>query len=268
MVQLKEARPGFWDTLAPVHARIEDNYFDRRSLRHIAARIQAPVLVVGAGQGLLVAELQKQGFQCDGIDLSSEMVRYARARRGLALIHADAKALPFVEGSYQTIIYATGVLDFILNEDEIAAILNEGRRVAGSSGEIFAGFYRLSSVQEDFLKMMGLLRNNLLAHRETLGTYLLNPFQTVAWIADRSGAGRLHAAGWLVRLAVRSTMREKCMALRMQRLFRKIDARALIAAASARQPYRNEMEIRNLFGRLAIPLKHLDVLPSCCIARV
>lgn len=44
----------FWDALAPHHAAIEDNYLDRASLRLLAPEIQEPVLVVGAGQGLLL----------------------------------------------------------------------------------------------------------------------------------------------------------------------------------------------------------------------
>src|SRR5256885_10658938 len=95
----------YWDALAPHHASIENNYFDLPSLRRIIHHIHQPVLVVGAGQGLIVEALLKNGFQTEGVDLSSEMIRYAKARRGLAIIEADAKALPFRAGTYETIIY-------------------------------------------------------------------------------------------------------------------------------------------------------------------
>lgn len=268
MAQLEERKPDFWDALAPIHASIEDHLFDRRSLRRIVPRIQGPVLVVGAGQGLLVAELQAKGFQCDGIDLSSEMIRYARVRRGLALVHAEAKEMPFTKDTYLTIIYATGVIDFIADEDEIRAILNEGRRVAVRSGEIFVGFYRLSPVLEDFMKGMGMLRHNALFQRESLESYLLNPFQMIAWVANRAGISRLRAATWLVRIGARSTMKEKRMTLRMQRLLRGVDARRLIEAAPETLPYRDEAEIRDLFRRLGIPVKRLDAFASCYIAQI
>ena len=100
----------FWDALAPYHSEIENNYFDLPSLRRIIHEVGEPVLVVGAGQGLIVAELKHRGLQCDGVDFSAEMIRYARLRRGLDLIQADAKAMPLKSGSYQTIIYATGVI--------------------------------------------------------------------------------------------------------------------------------------------------------------
>ena len=46
----------FWDALAPYHSKIENSYLDLSSLRRILPNIDPPVLVVGAGQGLIVAE--------------------------------------------------------------------------------------------------------------------------------------------------------------------------------------------------------------------
>ena len=66
----------FWDALAPHHAALENSYLDLSSLRRIRQVVRPPVLVVGAGQGLIVAALKSQGLQCDGVDLSAEMIRY------------------------------------------------------------------------------------------------------------------------------------------------------------------------------------------------
>src|SRR3954471_21190934 len=125
----------FWDALAPYHSAIEDNYFDLASLRAILSELEEPVLVVGAGQGLIVAEIQKRGMKCDGVDFSPEMIRYAKLRRGLSLIRADAKAMPFESGSYQTIIYATGVVDFTSDEVDIKRMLDEARRIVNPAGK-------------------------------------------------------------------------------------------------------------------------------------
>ena len=137
----------FWNVLARFHAEVEDANFDLASVRRLLPEIQSPVLVVGAGQGLIVAELRKHGFECDGVDLSSEMIRQAKLRRGISLVQADAKAMPFPPASYQTIIYATGVVDFTAKEDDIRAMLTEGRRVVNESGKIFVAFYKASAVQ-------------------------------------------------------------------------------------------------------------------------
>jgi SAM-dependent methyltransferase len=259
----------FWDALAPRHAAIENNYLGLASLRRIMPEIHQPVLVVGAGQGLIVAELQKKGFQCDGVDLSSEMIRYARIRRGLALIQADARAMPFGEGSYRSIIYATGVVDFMSDEEEIRLIMNEARRIVAFSGSIFVAFYRMSAATEEFLVRLGLLRNNVLSHRETLEIYRLRPLQALAWVAKKAKVGYTRAAVLSLRSGALSTLQEKRMAFNMQRIFSNKDyATSLINAAPETQPYRNEAEIENLFKRLAIPIKKFDVFSSCHLVQI
>src|SRR5689334_5006481 len=118
----------FWDELAAHHAGIENSYFDLPSIRAILPELEPPVLIVGAGQGLIVEELTKRGIACDGVDFSPEMIRHAHLRRGLSLIKADARCMPFQDQTYGTIIYATGVIDFLDDEEAIAMILKEGRR--------------------------------------------------------------------------------------------------------------------------------------------
>jgi len=197
------------------------------------------------------------------------MIRYARARRRLTFVQADARALPFGEGTYETIIYASGVVDFIGDEEQIRVIMNEARRIINRSGNIFVAFYRFSAASEDFLARLGLLRNNVLSLRETLEIYRLNPVQTIAWVAKKAEAGYFRAGILSLRSWVLSTMQEKTLAFNMQRIFRKMDpANSLINAAPERQPYRNELEIRNLFKRLAIPMKKLEASGSCYIVQI
>jgi ubiquinone/menaquinone biosynthesis C-methylase UbiE len=259
----------FWDALAPHHSKIENSYLDLPSLRHILSDIHQPVLVVGAGQGLIVAELQKKGFQCDGVDLSPEMIRYAKIRRGLALVQADARAMPFGDGTYKTLIYATGVVDFMSDEESIRAIMNEARRIADHSGNIFVAFYRLSAATERLLVRLGLLKNNVLCQKEVLEIYRLKPAQTIAWVARRANVGLVRAVMMALRSWAFSSWQEKRNAFRMQQVFAKANqADALIQAAPPLQPHRNEAEIRNLFGRLAIPIKELKTCGSCHIVRI
>jgi 2-polyprenyl-3-methyl-5-hydroxy-6-metoxy-1,4-benzoquinol methylase len=56
--------------------------------------------VVGAGQGLLVEGLTRKGFCVDGVELSPVMIEYAKRRRGLELIEADAGNMPFDDRTY------------------------------------------------------------------------------------------------------------------------------------------------------------------------
>ena len=259
----------YWDALAPHHSSIENNYLDLPSLRRIVHDIHQPVLVVGAGQGLIVAELRKKGLRSDGVDFSSEMIRYAKTRRGLEFVQADARAMPFGEATYETIIYATGVVDFIGDEEQIRVIMNEARRIVNRSGNIFVAFYRFGAASERFLSKLGLLRNNVLSVREALEIHRMNPVQAIAWVAKKTQAGYLRAGVLALRAWTLSTMHEKTTAFNMQRVFRKMDhANRVINAAPEKQPYRNESEIRNLFKRLAIPMKKLEASGSCYIVEI
>jgi ubiquinone/menaquinone biosynthesis C-methylase UbiE len=259
----------FWNALAPFHSAIENNYFDLPSLHRILHEVREPVLVVGAGQGLIVAELLEKGFRCDGVDFSSEMIRYARSRRGLSLIQADAKAMPLKDGAYQTIIYATGVVDFTGDEAEIKRIMDEAARIVSPTGTVFVAFYRSSPAVERLLTDLGLLRNHVLSQREALQINRLGPFQMLGWVAQKAGVSYLRAVWLMIRMTLFSTFREKMTALKMKKIFRKMnDANALIAAAPEKVPYRNEAEIRNLFARLGISIKQLTPLATCIIARI
>ena len=259
----------FWNKLAPHHSTIENNFFNLPSVRAIMREIQSPVLVVGAGQGLIVEELVKRGFQCDGIDLSPEMIRYAKLRRGLTLLKADARSMPFRNQTYATVIYASGVLDFIGDEETITAILSEGRRVLKESGKIFVAFYRLSDALEHFVGRVGLLRNHLLAQKASLQTYLLRPAQMLRWVQNQANTNTFKTIALLLRLAVQITFQERVNTFKMQKIFRNAEAaQSLIETAPEYQPYRNETEIRRMFARLAVPVKQFRILKSCFVVQL
>jgi hypothetical protein len=168
--------------------------------------------------------------------------------------------------SSATIIYATGVVDFTADDDDIRAMLTEGRRVVKASGNIFVAFYKASEVQKGFLELVRLIRDHRLAFRASLEVDLLNPLQLVVWVASRAGLGRFRATMALLRAAVSSTALERRNTLKMQRGFRRLgDPRSLIEAAV---PYRNQKTIENLFQRLSIPNQQLSEFGSCGDVRI
>lgn len=259
----------FWDALAPHHSFLEDDYFDRSSLRLVLHLIHAPVLVVGAGQGLIVEELQKHGFQTDGVDFSAEMIRYAKTRRGLEFIQADARDMPFQDGAYQTIIYTTGVIDFIADKEYIRLIMSEARRVVDRSGDIFVAFYRFSRTTEGFLTRLRILKDNVLYVKESLRIHQLSPVQAMAWVANKAELGFFRATVLSLSSWFFSSMREKRRAFDMRKIFKRIDnPSSFIDAAPERQPYRNEPQIRQLFQRLAIPIKRFETLATCYVVQI
>ena len=75
----------YWEKWAPYWSYCEDNMLNLESINRLATAVQSPVLIIGAGQGLLVEELQKKGFKVDGVDLDPSMIEYAKKRRGMFL---------------------------------------------------------------------------------------------------------------------------------------------------------------------------------------
>ena len=179
----------------------------------------------------------------------------------------DASALPLGDTTYETIIFATGVIDFNGDEEAIRKMLSEGRRVMKPGGKIFVAFYRMSPALEHFLQRLGLLSKHVLHHRECIETYLLTLAQMLRWLGQRARTGRLGAAVLMLRLAMSGTLREKTTSLKMKRILRRMkNPLAFIQAAPETQPYRNEKEIRSLFVRLSIPIRELRTLATCWIA--
>jgi SAM-dependent methyltransferase len=185
-------RSEFWDALAPHLAAIENNYLDISATRRIMDDLREPVLVVGAGQGLIVAEIRNAKLKCDGIDLSREMIRYAKLRRGIDVTLANARAMPIPSQTYETVLFATGVIDFTEDETAIRMMLEEGRRVVRESGRVFVAFYRLSAESEKFMSTIGLLKDNMLALRTSFEIYQLDPIQMVPWVAEKAGLSYLN----------------------------------------------------------------------------
>ncbi|MDE0257510.1 MAG: class I SAM-dependent methyltransferase, partial [Gammaproteobacteria bacterium] len=238
----------YWDTLAPHHWRLENNYLNVPSVRLILGDIRPPVMVVGSGQGLIVEELRRQGLRCDGIDLSAEMMEYARLRRGLSLVRANATAMPFADGTYETVIVATGVIDFMADAQQIETILREANRIVSGTGNVFVAFYRYSAAQQRFLTSLGLLGDSTLHMRSAMVLSRLGFGALVAWVAKTAGISTLQAVLLCIGTALGSTKRERAVALAIRRVLAQAgDPDAFIEATPETQPYRDKAAIGRLF---------------------
>ena len=259
----------YWDTLAPHHWRIEDNYLDVSSLRRILGDIREPVLIIGAGQGLIVEELRRQGLRCDGIDLSARMLEYARSRRGLTLVRANATSMPFVDRSYETVILATGVIDFMAELQDIETVMREATRIVSGTGNVFVAFYRFSAAQERFLTSLGLLRGDTLHMRSALTLHRLGFGAMVAWVARMAGISTFRAVLLCIRTGLESTKQERAAALAMRRLVAQSgDPDAFTQAAPETQPYRDKSAITHLLDSLSIRIDDWQASSSCHLVRV
>jgi len=259
----------YWNALAPYLLLIENNFLDPRSINRILHKLRQPVLVIGAGQGLLVEHLIRKGFQADGIDLSPEMIQYAKQRRGLSLIEADARALPFAAGSYQTVIFATGVVDFLDDEELIRSLLSEAKRVQSPTGKTFVAFYKISAASEQFSSRLGLLRDNVLYCRESMELYRLKTLPNLRWIAKKADVGLVRALALALHCWIFLTFKEKVVAFNTQKIYRGRDRTdGLMKATPETLPFRKEVELRNLFGGLGTSILSLETLGSCYLVQI
>ncbi len=91
------------------------------------------ILDLGCGTGQFLPDLATAGKVVVGLDRSPAMLRRARgraAKTGVHLVRGDARALPFREGTFTTVV-STFPAEFILEQrvrDEVARVLAPGGR--------------------------------------------------------------------------------------------------------------------------------------------
>jgi len=241
-----------WKAWAPYWRDIENTYLDGPTIRRLESEMRSPVLLVGAGQGLLVERLRKDGFCADGIDSEPEMIVYARKRRRLELIEADARAMPFADESYATAIVATGVVDFLDDNKTIRSILAETVRVTRQSGDVFIAFHKMRGRVEKVLDQLGMFVED--------GRY---------YCMRRILRAEFESPRLFVRLtkADRGILFALLALLKMQFLSRKLKD-AFTAAAPEVAPYRREDEVRRLFDILGVTLHQVYTFETCTIVRL
>lgn len=128
-----------WDRYAPRYDR-DIGWFERLQFgggrEWVCAQAAGDVLEVAVGTGLNLAHYPEQA-RVTGIDFSPAMLERARRRasdlrRDVALSEADARALPFPDASFDTVVCTLGLCGF---PDERAAI-GEMHRVLRPGGRL------------------------------------------------------------------------------------------------------------------------------------
>jgi SAM-dependent methyltransferase len=88
------------------------------------------LLDVGCGTGVYAEALAERGWTVTGVDVSEDMLRFARSR-GLDVVHADARSLPFDPDTFDAVVSLwthTDVDDFAAVVREIARVVRRGGR--------------------------------------------------------------------------------------------------------------------------------------------
>jgi SAM-dependent methyltransferase len=260
----------FWQLWAPHLVYLEDNHLDLRAINALVDKISSPTLVVGGGQGLLVNELQKKGLHVDGVDSSPEMVKWAEQRRGVKLVLTDGSSLPFADNSYETSIIATGVVDFLDDEEKIRQIINETCRVTKNDGRLLISFYKLHPITEIFLKRIGIVtEHGTLRRRRIFSLSRLSPMDFIAAIRTDGNMSLFSAVFEAIKLQLLLPKQERVMTKNLSMILKTADnADELIDSVSETNPYRNQESIVDLFRKLDMSITELMKFDACFVAEV
>lgn len=140
-----------WDALAPRYdaaSAVLERRLLARGRRWVCARAQGRVLEIGVGTGANLAHLPA-GVSLTGIDTSAAMLREAEAKveRGgdgperVRLLRADAMALPFGDGEFDTVL-ATYVMCSV---PDLRTSLREALRVLRPGGDLLLADHVVST---------------------------------------------------------------------------------------------------------------------------
>lgn len=267
----------YWTAWSPYWSYQEDFFLDSETINKLSAAIVSPVLIVGAGQGLLVDQLQKNDFTVDGIDSDSQMISHAKKRRGLDIFQADAANMPFADGSYKTSIIATGVVDFINEEEQIKLIINEALRVTDGFGKIFVAFYKYHPKVEALLKYTGIITDKSLLRFKKLAEMTMLSFESpvgfIRAVQNETNVGFLSACYVLMKAQLFLPKKEKRQNKKLSALWKQVknelnNPQFLIDCLPELVPYRNEKQIRSLLQNLNYSIKNMYFYDSCTIVQL
>ena len=133
-----------WDAYAPYYDWENNLTLGRRDLRfwrELVAREASPALELGCGTGRLIIPIARTGADITGVDFSASMLAQARRRamrlpaaKRPALVRGDIRALPFRSRRFGLVMASYGMLQSLLNDDDLDRGLAEAARVLKPGG--------------------------------------------------------------------------------------------------------------------------------------
>ena len=120
-----------FDSIAPVYDRLNhllsfgiDRSWRRKMVRQVTSSGARKVLDVACGTGDVSIALSKKGLDVTGVDISRNMLAIAKVKApDITFTYGDASALPFDEGSFDSVTIAFGIRNFDKRPDCIRDIL-------------------------------------------------------------------------------------------------------------------------------------------------
>lgn len=263
----------FFEFWAPYWSLIEDNLLDIASINKLSNMFVSPVLVVGAGQGILVEKLKNQGLKVDGIDFSATMIKYAKQRRNIDLIKADARSMPFADNAYQSAIIATGVLDFMDDQKTVVQIIHEIKRVTSNKDHIFIAFARMDPQIEKTMRCLGLITEDRIHLKRFAELTRLKPGELLAKIRKSPNVSTIGAILSLIKIRLFLPSENRKLSENFKKMWQKaqdenLNLDSLLDSVPDKIPFRRDDHIRDLFAEIDIPITDIYTSYSCMVAQL
>ncbi len=264
----------WWSTWAPIWDHIEDRHFGTRVTETLLDHIKSDVLIVGAGQGLIVRYLNEKGIRAVGLDINPDMVKIAKEKYGLDIIEGDAGNLPFDQGRYGTVIISSGVVDYGADESAITNFINEAKRVCRTGGKIFTAFYRILPPIEKIYRKIGVIDANHTYHMtrifEINEIAKKNPLRCMPRIREWTGKSRMRVSlEWAI---VGLTQPKEFMGERkwINNIFKSgaalgLSRKTLLDSVPDKLPYRTKAQIEELLRRINCPYRDIREFDDCTV---
>lgn len=263
----------FFEFWAPYWSFIEDNLLDILSINQLSNMFASPVLVVGAGQGILVEQLKNKGLKVDGIDFSPTMIKYAKQRRNIDLITADAKSMPFADNAYQSTIIATGVVDFLDDKKTMVQIIHEIKRVTRNKDHIFIAFARMDPQIEKTMRCLGLISEDRILLKQFARLTRLKPIELLAKIIKSPDVSTLGTILSFIKVWLFLPNEKRRLSQNFKEMWQKAQEEnsnldSLLDSVPEIIPFRGEEHIRNLFVEMEVSITDIYTSYSCMVAQL
>lgn len=122
----------------------------RREARFALERLDSqpgPLLDLCCGRGLHSIPLLERGIRAVGLDWSAPLLTLARARRpDFAAVRGDMRQLPFVSGTFRSVVNFFTSFGYFLRETENAGVVAEIERVLARGGRFLCDTFGLQHV--------------------------------------------------------------------------------------------------------------------------